>query len=324
LTLVYLRVSQINNCAYCLDLHTRDLLKKGQKIEKLALVQTWPEAGNLFDERERAALAWAETVTRVADNGVSDQAYQATRAVFEERELVDLTIAISLTKRVAELGDGEGVARANKVEAIATNQAALSAIVRNSYDYIVIGAGASGAVVAGRLAADKNAHVLVLEAGGSDLKPSTLVTESWFMAQGTEVDWNFEAESAASLNGRAIRQAAGRALGGGTSINGMVWARGHRLDFEHWAAQSGDAAWGYNHVIDIYKRIEDWNGAPDSTRRGSGGPVFVQAAPNPHPIAQALLRSAASFGIPTFPAQNGLLEESKSGGAITSVRISIR
>ncbi len=85
--LVYLRVSQINNCAYCLDMHTRDLLKKGQKIEKLALVQAWAEGGNLFDERERAALAWAETVTRV---------YQAARAVFEERELVDLTIAISL------------------------------------------------------------------------------------------------------------------------------------------------------------------------------------------------------------------------------------
>ena len=62
--LVYLRVSQINNCAYCLDMHMRDLLKKGQKIEKLALVQAWREAGNLFDERERAALAWAETVTR--------------------------------------------------------------------------------------------------------------------------------------------------------------------------------------------------------------------------------------------------------------------
>jgi AhpD family alkylhydroperoxidase len=94
--LVYLRVSQINNCAYCLDMHTRDLLKKGQKIEKLALVQAWPEAGNLFDERERAALAWAETVTRVAETGVPDEAYQAARAVFEERELVDLTIAISL------------------------------------------------------------------------------------------------------------------------------------------------------------------------------------------------------------------------------------
>jgi AhpD family alkylhydroperoxidase len=94
--LVYLRISQINNCAYCLDMHTRDLLKKGQKIEKLALVQAWAEAGNLFDERERAALAWAETVTRVAETGVPDEAYQAARAVFEERELVDLTIAIGL------------------------------------------------------------------------------------------------------------------------------------------------------------------------------------------------------------------------------------
>ena len=94
--LVYLRISQINNCAYCLDMHTRELLKKGQKIEKLALVQAWAEGGNLFDARERAALAWAETVTRVAETGVPDEAYQAARAVFEERELVDLTIAIGL------------------------------------------------------------------------------------------------------------------------------------------------------------------------------------------------------------------------------------
>jgi len=94
--LVYLRVSQINNCAYCLDSHTRELLKKGQKVEKLALVQAAAEAGNLFDEHERAALAWAETVTRVAETGVSDEAYEAARTVFEERELVDLTIAIGL------------------------------------------------------------------------------------------------------------------------------------------------------------------------------------------------------------------------------------
>jgi len=94
--LVYLRVSQINNCAYCLDMHTRDLLKKGVKVEKLALVQAWAEAGNLFDERERAALAWAESVTRVAQTGVPEQDYQVARAVFDERELVDLTIAIGL------------------------------------------------------------------------------------------------------------------------------------------------------------------------------------------------------------------------------------
>jgi AhpD family alkylhydroperoxidase len=94
--LVYLRISQINNCAYCLNMHTRDLLKTGQKIEKVALVQAWAEGSNLFDERERAALAWAETVTRVAETGVPDEAYQAARAVFEERQLVDLIIAISL------------------------------------------------------------------------------------------------------------------------------------------------------------------------------------------------------------------------------------
>ncbi|MET3552371.1 carboxymuconolactone decarboxylase family protein [Burkholderia sp. 567] len=94
--LVYLRVSQINNCAYCLDMHTRDLVKKGVKVEKLALVQAWREAGNLFDERERAALAWAESVTLVAATGVPDDAYEAARAVFDEREIVDLTIAVSL------------------------------------------------------------------------------------------------------------------------------------------------------------------------------------------------------------------------------------
>ncbi|RFZ86134.1 carboxymuconolactone decarboxylase family protein [Shinella sp. WSJ-2] len=94
--LVYLRVSQINNCAYCLDMHTRELLKRGVKIEKLALVQAWQEGGNLFSEGERAALAWAETVTLVAETGVPDGAYEAARQVFDEKQLVDLTIAISL------------------------------------------------------------------------------------------------------------------------------------------------------------------------------------------------------------------------------------
>jgi AhpD family alkylhydroperoxidase len=94
--LVYLRISQINNCAYCLDMHTRDLIKKGVTIEKLALLQAWAEAGDLFSERERAALAWAESVTRVSETGVPDEAFEAARAVFEEKELVDLTLAIGL------------------------------------------------------------------------------------------------------------------------------------------------------------------------------------------------------------------------------------
>ena len=94
--LIYLRISQINNCAYCLDMHTRDLIGKGVGIEKLALLQAWQEAGGLFSVRERAALAWAESVTLVSQTGVPDEAFEAARAVFDEKELVDLTIAISL------------------------------------------------------------------------------------------------------------------------------------------------------------------------------------------------------------------------------------
>jgi len=78
--LVYLRTSQINGCAYCIDMHSRDLIKEGLAVEKLVLVQAWREAGSLFDTRERSALAWAETVTRVADTAVPDADFQAASA----------------------------------------------------------------------------------------------------------------------------------------------------------------------------------------------------------------------------------------------------
>jgi AhpD family alkylhydroperoxidase len=94
--LVFLRVSQINGCAYCIDMHSRDLIKDGIDIEKLVLVQAWEEGGALFDARERAALAWAETVTKVSQTGVPQTDYDAAAAVFGEKELADLTIAIGL------------------------------------------------------------------------------------------------------------------------------------------------------------------------------------------------------------------------------------
>nr|WP_249137687.1 carboxymuconolactone decarboxylase family protein [Bradyrhizobium tropiciagri] len=94
--LIYLRISQINGCAYCLDMHTRSLRKMGVQVEKLALLQVWREADVLFDADERAALAWAETVTRVAETAIPDDEYHAARAVFSEKQLVDLTIAIGL------------------------------------------------------------------------------------------------------------------------------------------------------------------------------------------------------------------------------------
>lgn len=94
--LVYLRVSQINGCAFCIDLHSRDVLKQGVQVDKLVLVPAWREAGSLFDATERAALAWAETVTLVSQTGVPDDEYQAAAAVFDPTQLADLTIAIGL------------------------------------------------------------------------------------------------------------------------------------------------------------------------------------------------------------------------------------
>jgi AhpD family alkylhydroperoxidase len=94
--LVYLRVSQINGCAYCIDTHSRDLLRAGLPVEHLVLVAAWHEAGTIFNEQEKAALAWAEAVTRLGDRGVPDSAYEAAAAAFGEKQLADLTIAIGL------------------------------------------------------------------------------------------------------------------------------------------------------------------------------------------------------------------------------------
>jgi AhpD family alkylhydroperoxidase len=96
LTLVYLRVSLINGCAYCIDMHSRELRELGASPEKIALVPAAAEAGELFDARERAALAWAEVVTRISATGAPDDAYTQVSEHFDDKELADLTIAIGL------------------------------------------------------------------------------------------------------------------------------------------------------------------------------------------------------------------------------------
>jgi AhpD family alkylhydroperoxidase len=102
--LVYLRVSQINGCAYCIDMHTSDLFKSGLTVEKMVLVQVWRDGGALFTQRERTALAWAETVTRVSETGVPDADYDAAAAEFNEVELADLTYAIGLMNAFNRFG----------------------------------------------------------------------------------------------------------------------------------------------------------------------------------------------------------------------------
>lgn len=102
--LVYLRVSQINGCAFCIDMHSRDLLKLGVSVEKLVLVPVWRDAGSVFSARERVALSWAETVTRVAETGVPDADYAAASVEFGDKELADLTYAIGLMNAFNRFG----------------------------------------------------------------------------------------------------------------------------------------------------------------------------------------------------------------------------
>ena len=205
-------------------------------------------------------------------------------------------------------------------ERVSINQAKLHANLRSHYDFIVCGSGSSGSVVAARLAENPDVNVLLLEAGGSDNVPQVTEANQWPLNLGSERDWAFTTNPSALLNDRSIHMAMGKVLGGGSSINVMVWARGHKRDWDYFATEANDPAWSYDSVLKIYRRIEDWQGPPDPAYRGVGGPVFVEPAPNPNPIAPAMLEAAKSFGIPAFENQNGRMMEGDGGASIIDVR----
>ena len=201
------------------------------------------------------------------------------------------------------------------------NQQRLRSDLKPQYDFIVCGSGSSGSVVARRLAENPNVSVLLLEAGGSDEVPSVTEAARWVENLGTERDWNFVGQPNPHVNGRSLPLSMGKVLGGGSSINGMGWARGHKNDWDFFASESGDTAWNYESILKIYRRIEDWQGAPDPTRRGTGGLVFVQSAADPNPIAPAMVEGARSIGMPTFDSNNGRLMEDGGGASIIDVNV---
>src|ERR1700759_1283730 len=210
---------------------------------------------------------------------------------------------------------------ADFTERVRGNQRKLREGLRSQYDFIVCGSGSSGSVVARRLAENPNVSVLLLEAGGSDEVPRVTEAGRWFENLGSERDWNFVDQPNPHLKGRSIPLSMGKVLGGGSSINVMGWARGHRNDWDFFASESGDPAWNYESVLNIYRRMEDWQGAPDPTRRGTGGVGFVTAAPGPNPIAPAMVDAAGSIGMPTFDSNNGRMMEGAGGASIIDVRV---
>jgi choline dehydrogenase len=162
-----------------------------------------------------------------------------------------------------------------------------------TFDYVVIGAGAAGCVVANRLSADPSVTVLLLEAGGSDKDFATarLDLPALFSLWGPDTSWGYNAESDPGLNGRRMHITQGKVLGGGSSINGRIYLRGNRRDYDHWNFL-GNEGWSYAELLPYFKKFEDYSGGA-SEYHGAGGPVSVIDLPAPSPVSEAFMASAA-------------------------------
>jgi choline dehydrogenase len=170
------------------------------------------------------------------------------------------------------------------------------------YDYIVIGSGASGAIVAGELS-KTGADVLVVESGGEDAGPTISNPSIWFYNVGSPLDWALPIVPVPQLNNRPFNMALGRVLGGGSSVNAMVWTRGTERDYDRWERQ-GAKGWGFKDVLPIFKAQENWEGGANAWR-GADGPVHVRRPKNPHPTAASFLEAARQMGFPVVDDMNG-------------------
>ena len=178
--------------------------------------------------------------------------------------------------------------------------------LRANYDYIIVGAGAAGSVVAGELA-KAGAEVLVIESGLADTAPTIGEPSVWFYNLGGPLDFALPIKPTPQLENRTFNIALGHVLGGGSSINAMVWTRGMERDYDAWAA-GGAEGWAFKDVLPMFKAQEDWEGGANGWR-GVGGPIHIRRPSDPHPTARAVIEAAGQMGLPILDDMNGPMRD---------------
>ncbi len=175
-------------------------------------------------------------------------------------------------------------------------------------DYVVVGAGSAGCVLADRLSANGKYRVVLLEAGGKDRNPWIHIPLGYGRTMfDARVNWMFETEPEPALENRRIKQPRGKVLGGSSSINGLLYVRGQAEDYDHWR-ELGNPGWGYAEVLPYFKKSEDQARGADSWH-GIGGPLAVGDLPEPHPVAEAFIAAGVNVGIPYTRDFNGEQQE---------------
>ncbi|WP_299077198.1 GMC family oxidoreductase N-terminal domain-containing protein [uncultured Ruegeria sp.] len=175
-------------------------------------------------------------------------------------------------------------------------------------DYAIVGAGSSGCVIANRLSADPKTSVALLEAGGPDRNPWIHIPVGYFKTMhNPSVDWCYRTEPDPGLNGRSIDWPRGKVLGGSSSLNGLLYVRGQKEDYDRWR-QMGNVGWGWDDVLPLFKRSEDQERGEDEFH-GIGGPLAVSNMRIQRPICDAWVAAAQTAGYPFNPDYNGANQE---------------
>ena len=178
----------------------------------------------------------------------------------------------------------------------------------NEFDYVIVGAGSAGCVLAARLSEEPTHMVAVLEYGGSDRSPLIQMPAALsYPMNSSRYDWGFSTEPEPSLGGRRLACPRGKVLGGSSSINGMVYVRGHALDFDHWAAQ-GASGWAYADVLPYFQRLEN-SEAGETPWRGVDGPMHITRGSRTNPLYDAFIEAGAQAGYPVTDDYNGVQQE---------------